>query len=70
MRFPGRNDPYDLSTRARRHPASKTPKPALSLSAARSVAATPTPSIGAQTPGYAPFLDAPPSANKRITRRT
>ena len=21
MRFPGRNDPYDLSTRARRHPA-------------------------------------------------
>jgi hypothetical protein len=70
MRFPGRA----IRTTSRLAPGAiqrdKTPKPALSLSAARFAAAAPTPSVGAQTPAYAPFLIAPPNANARIERRT
>jgi hypothetical protein len=70
MRFPSPNDPYHLSTRARRDPARHDPHARVVAVRRAFPAATPAPSIGSQTPAYAPVLIAPPNANKRIARRT
>ena len=70
MRFQGRNDPYDLSTRARRHPARRDAQ-ARVVAVRRAFRRGDTDALDWRSDArLRAILIAPPNANRRIAGRT